>query len=354
MNVGYPTLRKEYKKYLAYRRKYRGKKTNKPIDQKTISDYYRWVEKMITEISIETPTPDQVMEWYEKEIQPYYKKNSLNQIVSSINHYLDMIEIDFHLPIITGEEIHIDLWSEEEINAIINEMRRDNNYRASSLSMVLRDTAQRINDVMNIDINDIEINYDKKGHHRVKIIVQKLGDITHYGKLTQQTINEIRKYIHTKRAKAIDGSNALWTSGYGKRLGDQSYRKELREYGVKVKIKKRIYPHLFRHYTLTQACKQGVHPKIIMNLYCIRNLKTIMRYSHPDEQMLQEEFDKVSNNHKSINKAIEIEQPNNHATNNLTKDRLKEVLLTKYITSEISEDQYKEGIERLDRLEIPA
>lgn len=67
-------------------------------------------------------------------------------------------------------------------------------------------------------------------------------------------------------------------------------RKTVKKVAIRAKIKKRVYPHLFRHTLITHLLEKGMNVIAVQQIAGHKNLETTMWYSHFSPQKVQSEF----------------------------------------------------------------
>jgi site-specific recombinase XerD len=343
MNVGYMALRKEFEDYLRYRRLCRGKKAKKPIAKRSIEAYWMAVKDMTNKIG-NNPSIDQIQNYYETTLLTSYKQNSLTNIITGINHYCDMKELNFHLPTHPPQEIELDIWTEKERDALIEEARKANDLRSVSIFLVLRDIGQREGDVRAIDYNDVHTK-----DLTIDIVIRKLGSIPHTANITSETLRAIVSYVDKQRVPP-GNSKALWTSYYGTRITKTTLRDAIRKYASKAKITKKAQAHIFRHYAINEALEKGLPPKTVMAMFRIKSYRTLLRYSHPTKESIRRGFDRIHNknmNPSEDTKKESSEPIQSNTNNDISDDDLAKMLTTRLAMGQIDKETYKIALSEL-------
>lgn len=147
--------------------------------------------------------------------------------------------------------ISSDLLTEEEIIKLINVA---DNLRDKAVISLLYDSACRISEITNLNIEDIIIETDRTGY------------ITVNGKTGKRqvplsfSIPSLKNWLNSHPSK--DNPKApLFCSlhqYFGKRLVNETIRHTIQAYVRRVKINKRVFCHLFRHSRLTDLDKKGL------------------------------------------------------------------------------------------------
>ena len=140
-----------------------------------------------------------------------------------------------------NKKLPSDIWTEEEINKLIDSTREP--FWKAFISLGYESGA-RIGELKNLKIRDIEftnfgmkVKLSGKTGERIVPLVKCVPYISVYLKL------------HPKRN---DPNAWLWIRTNGRRIGYQGIRYQLRELAKRAGIKKKIYPHLLRHSRATE------------------------------------------------------------------------------------------------------
>lgn len=160
--------------------------------------------------------------------------------------------VDFPLPKKNGNGlISSDLLTEEDIIKMISVC---DNLRDKALISLLFDSACRISELTNLNIEDVIIETDRT------------GSITVDGKTGKRTvplsfsIPALRNWINEHPLKDEPNSPLFIAleNRFGNRVVEQTVRYKLIANAKKINLNKRIFCHLFRHSRLTQLDKKGL------------------------------------------------------------------------------------------------
>lgn len=136
-----------------------------------------------------------------------------------------------------------ELITPEEAKAIIN---CASNIRDKALLSLLYETGARIGEIMNLKTSDVI--FDEIGCY-----VRLDGKTGQRRNRIVQSINLLEEWI--RNSPSTDSKRWLWIRRDGQRLGYPMVRKILKTIAKKLNLKKRIYPHLFRHSRSTELAK---------------------------------------------------------------------------------------------------
>jgi integrase/recombinase XerD len=160
----------------------------------------------------------------------------------------------------------IDVLTKDEIERLFKSS--DRNYRDNAIIKTLYYTSQRVGSIVNLNFNDInfEGKMDKNNNRYYSIEFKHTKGNNHHTVETysEDLIQSIKRYIESEdREEPREGyiydnwgnklyhRDAIFLNGYGERLKSRAISNMLSKYAVKCKIKKNVYPHLFRHTVLT-------------------------------------------------------------------------------------------------------
>jgi site-specific recombinase XerD len=160
--------------------------------------------------------------------------------------------VDFPLPRKPQNKlISSDLLTEEEVLKMINIC---DNTRDKALISVLFDSACRIGEIRDLNIEDIVIESDKTGY----IVVD--GKTGKRQVPLSFSIPALRNWLNSHPLKDDPKSPVFpaLENHFGKRMTEDNMRLTLIKYSKRADIKKRVFCHLFRHSRLTQLDKKGL------------------------------------------------------------------------------------------------
>ena len=155
-----------------------------------------------------------------------------------------------------------------EIHKIIREIDRSGNVRNFAIVQLLINTGIRLNELVHLDREDIQI-------------TERKGSITiRYGKgnkerkipLSPETRRAILKYLETRE----DQHEALFLSNRYKRISERTVQHIFQRYDINV--------HAFRHTFITKLVRNGEDFSIVQALSGHANADMVMRYAAPNEE----------------------------------------------------------------------
>ena len=296
----------------------------------------RWIDKDPLKIN------QNDLEKYNAYLYDIYKQNSIVIHSVAINYFMRYLGKDFKIPIPPKVKVQTTPLTEHEMEKIIQCSKNDT--RSYALLLTLRDTIQRVQAILNIDVDDVDFREFKIRFRRTK------GGQPHTARISRRTAQAIRRYIAKGRVRPKGGTKPLFTSIHGNRITKELCNQTVKKYAARAGIAKRVYPHIFRHSGITIMDKHGVSIKVIQAQSGHRDIKTLMNYIHPDEDYIRHEFDRTLGYNKEhsdepiydTGPKIELQ-----VETQLDDNRRKRMLLDALLTGKISEDTYKLALEQL-------
>jgi len=188
--------------------------------------------------------------------------------------------------------------TEEEV---LNLIKNANNLRDKALISVLYEGGFRVGELLNVKIKDVSFNeYGSK-----MVVSGKTGGRIILLVSSRLFLNEWLEYHPNKD----DPEGYLWasfaTKNKGERLGYQYVRKMLKGISRKSGIKKRIYPHLFRHSRATHLATKLTESQMKQYFGWEQDSKMTGVYIHLSGKQLD---DSILEIHGLINKEKKKEQ----------------------------------------------
>jgi site-specific recombinase XerD len=346
---------KGFERYLRYERKKNGRKICKSLAESTIRNYVKIVRRVIAGYPKADKswiegiglghTSEDLKRYYEDTLKKEFSNNGLVPICIALKHWCGYKSFDFEIPLHYAQEVPVEVLTEKEMDTIINKALKEDDLLYSSLFLAMRETGQRINDVLAINAADIDFNALK-----IHMTIKKLGNLKHDALISAKLANVLRKYIARQRIEPNEDHDAVWISDKRMRISSVAVLHRLKRYAVKCGIRKRVYNHLFRHSTITIAVERGVPMKTIMDMYKIKNTRTLARYSHPSEEHKRSEFNRVVNGTSPKGMTQEPQKSAIMSDDDDRQTRLKAKLEEAYVLGNVTREGYEEGLRRIEGL----
>ena len=165
----------------------------------------------------------------------------------------------------------------EEIKQLFQASEDD--FRDNAILKVLYYSQLRRSELVNLNVQDIDF-------ERQKIRINQ-GKGNQYDEINihPDALKSIANYLKVRELPLTDHENALFLSRERKRISRTDIHTTVKKYAYKARIKKRVYPHLFRISSITHMAEKG------LNLEEIR-----MQSRHKRYDTLQS-YVQMSNNH---------------------------------------------------------
>lgn len=244
---------------------------------KTIEAYQRTLWKFLKHFETKYKEPKGIPE---REIKEYLKTSiSLSQLKHRIGSlkffyvmvirqplkfkYIEYPRKERKLPIVLDTS---------EIQAMFNVCR---NLKHKAIMSLLYSTGMRISELINLKICDI----DSK---RMVIIIQHgKGNKDRQVPLDNKCLELLRNYAGVYKPKEY-----LFNGQFSLKYSSRSVEQFLKKYASDSKIKKRVYPHLFRHTSFTHLLEQGTDISLIQKIAGHRSPKTTQMYTHISTRLI--------------------------------------------------------------------
>jgi site-specific recombinase XerD len=167
--------------------------------------------------------------------------------------------VDFPLPKKSNNSlVSSDLLTEEEVLKMINVC---DNLRDKAIISLLYDSACRISEITNLNIENIIIETEKTGY----IVVN--GKTGKRQVPLSFSIPSLRNWLNSHPLKNKPNSPLFiaLNNHFGHRITGENIRLTLIRYAKRTGIKKRVFCHLFRHTRLTELDKKGLSHTAMKN-----------------------------------------------------------------------------------------
>lgn len=185
------------------------------------------------------------------------------------------------------DEDEIDAFTDEELRLLLSapDVRTYAGFRDKVLMTLLADTGLRINEALALTDEHIEVKSraihlpgSMNKNRKVRIVPVSAECM----RLLFELMNETRAYFET---------NHIFVTNYGDPMSDYTFRKRLKEYGVKVGLaeKIRIHPHKFRHYFCKMYILNGGDPFTLQRIVGHSDISTTRKYIQMDDESIRQQ-----------------------------------------------------------------
>ena len=213
---------------------------------------------------------------------------------STINKYIDIIkrvlkvecEIHYKFPKLKENKRTIEVVPDEVVERIFKHYQKNltnkYNLRNYILFMLLLETGMRINELLNIKVENINFNLrtihlkvTKTKEERYSFFSEKLNNLIHL---------YTYKYLVT---------GYLFQNNSGKPMEYHSLEKSIRRLKNRLKIQQSISPHKWRHTFATNYIRLGGDTATLQKLLGHNNLSTTEKYLHLNVDILRKRYIQV-------------------------------------------------------------
>lgn len=247
----------------------------------TIDGYRRVLSKFFRDIGTENPTRKQA-ENYIAEIRK--KSYSFSHVINTsvaIGRFMEFIKKPIKIVHPRKPKSLIkDVMTEGEIARILAATK---NNREKAMIAVLAYSGIRNKELCSLKAKDINLD-----DNVIKVIGGKfLKD--RMVNISRECAKAVSEYIG-QSFQNIDGQYLFTTLREGKQYNGWALRKVVKVVAKRAKIKKRVYPHLFRHSLACNLLNRGANIMTIKELLGHSDIKTTMIYAHSTPQRVQQEY----------------------------------------------------------------
>ncbi|OWP56382.1 MAG: integrase [Thermoplasmatales archaeon B_DKE] len=173
--------------------------------------------------------------------------------------------------------------SETEAGQLIEKAK--GNYKNLAIISMLLYTGIRVGELCKLDIDDVDT---ESGI--VRIMAGK-GDKDRIVIISKQLSALIDSYIATRQLIDTE-SKALFVSSRKRRFDTSTVERIIRKAGIDAGISKRVTPHVLRHTFATSVLRNGGDIRFIQQILGHSSLATTQIYTHIDENVLKEMYQK--------------------------------------------------------------
>ncbi len=251
----------------------------KGFEQITIEGYRKTLNKFLREN--QNPTKEQaeyyLLEMRKKEYSFSHIKNS----ITIIKNYMEFLGIPIHVeqPRRPLELPTKEILTEGEIARILAET---SNNREKALLAILVYCGVRNKELCNLKVKNVDFE-----NNIIKVLGGKFKK-DRIAPLSKECFRIILDYLKDYKR---DEKNYLFTTlARNEQYNGWALRKMVKKVAKRAKIKKRVYPHLFRHSLITHLLERGANVIAVQQLAGHANLKTTMHYTHFSPKKIIQEY----------------------------------------------------------------
>ncbi len=185
--------------------------------------------------------------------------------------------------------VMVDYMSMAAVTAIIEQpdANTQKGLRDRPFIMLLHDTGARVQEALNINLNDLRLD------RLPKVTLFGKGRKTHVVPLLGKTARHLKKYLSVFHVDTPqDGDVPLFysvTHGKKQRLSDRRVRYILQKYGEQARracseVPENVYPYLFRHSRAMHLYQEGMDLTLVSQWLWHSQLETTQIYAHADTE----------------------------------------------------------------------
>lgn len=176
-----------------------------------------------------------------------------------------------------------DVLSLEEMEQLLQQPKADTyqGARDRAILEVLYASGLRVSELCQLKIRDVDDHY---------VRVKGKGGKERLVPIGQQAIKAVDCYLSFREGKEGDREEPLFISLKEKQLDRMTVWRLVKKYALEAGIKKRIYPHTFRHSFATHLLDHGADLRVIQELLGHASITSTERYTHVSHSHLKEAF----------------------------------------------------------------
>src|SRR3990167_980664 len=241
----------------------------KGFEQITIEGYKRTLNKFLREN--QNPTKEQAEQYLLKMRKKDYSYSHIKNSITIIKRYMEFIgrPIEIEQPRRPLELPAKEILTEGEIARILVETK---NSREKAMTAILAYCGLRNKELCDLKVKNVDFE-----NNIIKILGGKFKK-DRIVPLSKECFRAILDYL--KDYKRDEKDYLFTTLVRNNQYNGWALRKIIKKVAKKAKIKKRVYPHLFRHSLITHLLERGANVIAVQQLAGHANLKTTMLYTH--------------------------------------------------------------------------
>jgi len=246
----------------------------------TVKNYQQCLTKVLGEISTLKPTTEQIEKYVAEMRRKEYSFSHIRNTTVTLERYMGFIGRPIKLARMKRPKPIIkDTMTEGEIARILAASK---NSRERAIIAVLAYSGIRNKEFRNLKTGDIDLD------NGVLKIISGKGNKDRIAYISRECGKIISEYL---RDYPRNGEGFLITTLVrSNQYTGWDLRKRVKVVAKRAGIKKRVYPHLFRHSLATNMLNKGANLITIMNQLGHQDIKTTMIYIRSFPQRVQQEY----------------------------------------------------------------
>ena len=203
------------------------------------------------------------------------------------------------IPVKKEAEHEIEFFSEKALEAIlaVPDISSKKGRRDLVFMILLYDTGARIQEMLDLCLNDLHINSDEK-----YVVLTGKGGKMRLVLLMQKTVEHLHKYL-AEFHRASDGNSFLFyvdRKGCRNQMSQDNVSKFIKKFGGQAKEKcpevpEHLYVHMFRHSRAMHLYRSGMPMPLLSEWLGYAQMETTIKYyANADVRMKQEAIEKAT------------------------------------------------------------
>ena len=252
----------------------------KGYEEITIDGYKQTINKFFKDIQTQKPKAKQAEQYLIAMRKKNYSYSHIKNTITNIKSYMAFIgqPIKIEHPRKPQTLPSKDILTEGEIARILAETK---NNREKAMLSILAYCGLRNKELCSLKIKDIDLE-----NNLIKVIGGKFKK-DRLVPMSKECFKVILNYIQDYPR---DNGQLFTTLVKGNNYNGWSLRKLVKVVARRAKIKKRTYPHLYRHSFITHLLERGANVIAVQNLAGHSKIDTTMRYTHFSNKKIQQEY----------------------------------------------------------------
>ena len=245
----------------------------------TINGYKKTLNKFLKEN--ENPTKEQAEKYLIEMRKRDYSYSHIKNSITIIKRYMDFISrpIDIELPRRPLELPIKEILTEGEVARILAETK---NNRERAMLAILVYCGIRNKELCNLKVKNVDFE-----NNIIKVLGGKFKK-DRIIPLSKECLRIILDYL--KNYEREEKDYLFTTLVENKQYNGGALRKMVKKVAIRAKIKKRVYPHLFRHTLITHLLERGANVIAVQQLAGHSNIETTMLYTHFSPKKIIQEY----------------------------------------------------------------
>ena len=253
----------------------------KGYEQITINGYKQTLNKFFKDIQTQKPNKKQAEQYLIAMRKKEYSYSHIKNIITNIKSYMGFIgqPIEIEHPRKPQTLPSKDILTEGEIARILAETK---NNREKAMLSILAYCGLRNKELCNLKVEDIDFE-----NNLIKVIGGKFKK-DRIVPMSKECFKIILKYLQDYPR---ENGQLFTTLRKENQYNGWALRKLVKVVAKRAKIRKRTYPHLYRHSFITHLLERGANVIAVQNLAGHSDLKTTLLYTHFSARKIKQEYE---------------------------------------------------------------